>query len=83
LATLCTLLLGFVIPLFALSGIWWATRPELMIGGLVFSLVLLVAYFYEELVHYNILRRWALIGGPLPLPLQSFLLSALELQHGI
>jgi hypothetical protein len=56
LAAICTLLLGFVLPLFALSGVSWAARPDLMIGGLVFSLVLFMAYFYEELINYGILH---------------------------
>jgi membrane protease YdiL (CAAX protease family) len=59
LATLCTLLLRFVLPLFALGGISWATRPDLMIGGLVSALSLLMAYFYEELIHYSVLGKWA------------------------
>jgi hypothetical protein len=56
LAAICTLLLGFVLPLCALSGVSWAARPDLMMGGLVFSLVLFITYFYEELINYGILH---------------------------
>jgi hypothetical protein len=55
LATICTIFFGFLLPLFAVAGSSWAALPELMVGGLVAALVLLVGYFFDELVHYEIL----------------------------
>ncbi len=58
LASLCSAIFGFVFPLLALAGWSWAlARPSFVAGGLVSSLVLVIAYFADELVHYEVLRR--------------------------
>jgi hypothetical protein len=56
LATMCSATFGFVFPLLALqhpNG--YAARPGLVVGGMFASLVLLAAYFLDELVHYRII----------------------------
>jgi hypothetical protein len=65
---------GFLIPLLALAGSGWAlAQTKLVVAGLVATVVLLAAYFYDELVHYRILnmhlvndsrewgREWAIV----------------------
>jgi len=74
LATICSMVFGFLIPLLALAGSAWAsaqTKP--VVGGLVAALILLFAYFLAELVHYRIIsiklfndarewrREWAIV----------------------
>jgi hypothetical protein len=57
LATLCSMVFGFLIPLLALAGSSWAlTQMAVVAGGLVASLILIIAYFLDELIHYRILR---------------------------
>ncbi len=56
LATTCSAFFGFVLPLLALNGTAWATpRRGLVVGGMLAALILLFAYFLDELVHYKIL----------------------------
>ena len=56
LATACSAIFGFALPLLALNGAAWAaSRPGLVVGGMIAALVLLAAYFLDELVHYKIL----------------------------
>jgi hypothetical protein len=56
LATLCTAAFGIVLPVLALSGSQISTPPDLIVGGIIASLILMAAYFTVELVHYRILR---------------------------
>jgi hypothetical protein len=56
LATVCSAIFGFVFPLLALSGsAWVVSRPRLVVGGMFAALMLIGAYFLDELVHYRIL----------------------------
>jgi len=56
LATLCSVVFGFLIPLLALAGSSWAlAQTALVVSGLVASLVLIIAYFLDELIHYRVL----------------------------
>jgi hypothetical protein len=56
LASLCSMAFGFLIPLLALAGSVWAlAQTKLVVAGLVATLILLIAYFFDELVHYRIL----------------------------
>jgi hypothetical protein len=58
LATACSAIFGFALPLLALNGAAWvASRRGLVVGGMIAALVLLGAYFIDELVHYNIVTR--------------------------
>ncbi len=62
LATACSAIFGFIFPLLALSGsAWIASRPKLVVGGMIGALVLIAAYFLDELVHYQILS-WRLVN---------------------
>lgn len=68
---------GVLFPLFALAGsAWISARPEIVVAGVVATLVLILAYFLDELVHYKILsnklindvhewgaERWIVVGG--------------------
>jgi hypothetical protein len=57
LATLCALVFGFLIPLFAIAGAQGTLiDPKIVVGGLVGSLVLMCGYFVNEMVHYEILN---------------------------
>ena len=56
LATLCALVFGFLIPLFAIAGVRnMLVSPALVVAGLVAAVILLVAYFCVELTHFHIL----------------------------
>jgi hypothetical protein len=56
LATICAGVFGFIFPLLALHGShWFADRPGWVVGGMIGSLILLFAYFTDELVHYRII----------------------------
>ena len=58
LATVCSATFGFVFPLLALSGsAWISARPGLVVGGMVAALLLIAAYFLDELIHYQILQK--------------------------
>lgn len=58
LATVCSATFGFVFPLLALSGSGWiAERPGTVVGGMIGALLLIGAYFFDELLHYQILRN--------------------------
>jgi hypothetical protein len=47
---------GFLVPLLYLSGRRWDfLTPNVVVGGLVAALVLLVGYFVDELVHYRLI----------------------------
>jgi len=76
LATVCSATFGFVFPLLALNGSTWISdRPGLVVGGMIAALLLIGAYFVDELVHYQILRNlrndasewkrewWVIAGG--------------------
>jgi len=56
LGSLCSVVFGFLIPLFALAGPPWAQScVGTVVAGLVAALVLIGGYFFDELVHYRIL----------------------------
>jgi sterol desaturase/sphingolipid hydroxylase (fatty acid hydroxylase superfamily) len=56
LGTLCSVIFGFLLPLFGIAGLSWAPREaRVVVGGLTAALVLIAAYFFDELVHYRIL----------------------------
>ena len=56
LATVCAATFGFIFPLLALDGSnWFAARSGYVVGGMIGSLILLFAYFADELVHYRII----------------------------
>ena len=56
LATLCTVVCGVLLPLLALQGCdWAASHRGLIVGGIIAGLLLIAAYFVDELVHYQIL----------------------------
>ena len=58
LATVCAIVFGFLFPLLALAGLPWAlTQVSLVVSGIVASLILLIAYFLDELIHYRVLSR--------------------------
>ena len=58
LATICSALFGFVLPLLALGGSEQIIRrPGVVVGGMIAALLLIVGYFLAELIHYQILRR--------------------------
>ncbi len=62
LGTACSVLFGFLLPLFAIAGLHWAPgNVRVVVGGLVAALVLIAAYFLDELVHYRILKVGALL----------------------
>lgn len=57
LATVCTVVFGVLLPLLALSGYASvASRTGLIVGGIIAGLLLIAAYFLDELVHYEILK---------------------------
>lgn len=81
LATLCSMLFGFLLPLLALAGWSWAlARSWLAAGGLVAALILVAGYFLDELVHYRILsirlvndaREW---GGESVIAISAIVLA--------
>ena len=83
LATITALICGFVIPLLALAGIGWALlATNLVVAGLMATLVLIGGYFVDELVHYEILstrlindaREW---GKEAPIAVGTMVLAAL------
>src|SRR5262245_59252122 len=56
LASLSSLFSGFVVPLFFMAGLrgsW--LHPRVTVAGLLVSLILLLGYFINELIHYRIL----------------------------
>jgi uncharacterized membrane protein HdeD (DUF308 family) len=56
LATICAATFGFIFPLLALHGSdWFAARAGYVVGGMIGSLILLCAYFTDELIHYRII----------------------------
>ena len=62
LATGCSAVFGFALPLLGLNGAAWvASRRGLVVGGMIAALVLLGAYFLDELVHYKIIS-WHLVN---------------------
>jgi len=63
LGTICSVFFGFLLPLFAVAGLPWAPgNARVVVGGLVAAVVLLAAYFFDELVHYRILRIGRLVN---------------------
>lgn len=78
LATVCAFFFGFIIPLLAIAGSSWAlAQITLVVSGLIASLVFVIAYFLDELIHYRVLsvnlvndarewkREWAIVIGAL------------------
>lgn len=58
LATVSATIFGFILPLFAIAGARWVlNRPNLVLSGLVATVVLLCAYYWAELAHYQIVSR--------------------------
>lgn len=56
LATICSVVFGFVFPLFALVGSFWAlSHVRFIAAGLLAALILLGSYFLGELIHYDVL----------------------------
>jgi hypothetical protein len=56
LATLFSGTFGFVFPLLALYGSrWFVFHAGLVVGGMIASLLLIAAYFVDELIHYRII----------------------------
>jgi hypothetical protein len=57
LGTLCSMMFGVFMPLAALSR-WgrYTPNPALILAGIVASGVLVMAYFFNELIHYKILK---------------------------
>lgn len=45
---------GFLLPLFALSGVWPYVDPGPVVAGLTSATLFLMGYFLTELYHYNI-----------------------------
>jgi hypothetical protein len=63
LGTLCSVVFGFLLPLFGIAGLSLAPRNVgVVVGGLSAALVLIAAYFLDELVHYGILRVGRLLN---------------------
>lgn len=57
-ASLVTMVFGFIIPLFALAGFGGAfVTVPVVTGGLVAALVLISGYFLVEMRHYHILSN--------------------------
>ena len=46
---------GFALPLMALAGATWISASP-VVGGILASLVLVLAYFLNEMVHYGVLN---------------------------
>jgi len=78
LATLCAFTFGFIIPLLAIAGSSWAlAQTALVVSGLIASLVFILSYFLDELIHYRVLsgnlvndvlewrREWIIVIGSL------------------
>lgn len=56
LATILSLVSGFLTPLLYISGRRWSfLTPDVVVAGLVAALVLLAGYFADELVHYRLI----------------------------
>jgi hypothetical protein len=56
LGTICSVVFGFLLPLFALAGSAWILgHRNVVVAGLVSALILIIGYFLDELVHYGIL----------------------------
>lgn len=82
LASLCSMFFGFLFPLLALLGDACAlVTPRVIAGGLIATLVLLTFYFFDELLHYQIVgeslaqdaREW---GREIPLVIVALVLAA-------
>lgn len=59
LATLLVAIFGVVFPMFYLAGISFALiSPRSTVAGLLSAMVLLAGYFFDELYHYHILRKF-------------------------
>jgi hypothetical protein len=62
LAAACSMSFGFVLPLLALATDFGGSVIRgLVVGGLVAALILVAGYFWDELVHYEILRGHLLL----------------------
>ena len=58
LATMFAAVFGFVFPLLALRHYsWFGDRAGYVVGGVIASLILLFAYFADELFHYRIIFK--------------------------
>lgn len=53
----CSVVFGVVLPLFALAkgNLRYAVSPATILSGIVAALVIAGAYFFDELIHYQIL----------------------------
>lgn len=57
-ATLLSVVSGFVLPLLAIAGVKSITaRPGLVVAGMLSAVVCLGGYFISELVHYEVLSN--------------------------
>jgi hypothetical protein len=62
LGTICSVVFGFLLPLFALAGAaWLLSHRNVVVAGLVAALILVATYFIDEMIHYGILRRGRLL----------------------
>jgi hypothetical protein len=58
LATICSVIFGIILPLFALVGSSWAlSNFRFIAAGQVAALILLGSYFLGELIHYEVLGK--------------------------
>jgi hypothetical protein len=56
LGTICSAVFGLLLPVFALAGsAWISANHGVEVAGLVGTLILIGAYFLDELIHYRIL----------------------------
>lgn len=57
LATISSFLFGLIIPIFGLAGGIESilVTPPIVVAGLVSTVILLLGYFFNELIHYKIL----------------------------
>ena len=92
LASVAACIFGVVFPLLGLAGVdgvlGWA---DVAVGGVIGTLVLLAAYFIDELVHYRILsgrlagdarewgREWVIVAGGIALAVAAAFLTARQL----
>jgi|SRR5215472_6909385 len=55
--TFCSVIFGFVLPLFALAGsVWILSNPAIVVAGMMSALIVIGAYFLAELVHFGVLN---------------------------
>jgi hypothetical protein len=75
-SAICSVVFGIVLPLFALAqGDRFAVSPATILAGIIGSLVVVGANFFDELFHYEIICKpdcegwkrelWIVVGGVL------------------